>query len=141
VLVVTCSTQHFRRRPGCLLEVPNCLERCRDVTERCRAWWAGAAFSIRLTWPKQESPLTASFIGGSCETVATSSFVTNSYQRMPSICSSHERPPVLLLVYQFSLVSMFQKHIAVMLGHTNCRCETLYWCSADSAFKHSPAGT
>jgi len=26
VLVVNCSTQHFRGRPGCLLQVPNCPE-------------------------------------------------------------------------------------------------------------------
>jgi len=59
--VVTCSIQHFRRRPGCLLQVPNCPEPCHDVTERCRVWWAGAAWSIRLTWPKRVSPPTYSF--------------------------------------------------------------------------------
>jgi len=87
VLVVTCSTQHFCGRPGCLLQVSNCPEPCHDMTERCRAWWAGAAWSIRLTWPKRECLLwlIASFMDGSCERVATSTFVTNSYQRMPSI--------------------------------------------------------
>jgi len=43
VLVVTCSTQHFRRWRGCLLQVSNYPEPCRVVTERCRAWWTGAA--------------------------------------------------------------------------------------------------
>jgi len=87
VLVVTCSTQHFRGRPGWLLQVPNCPEPCRDVTERCRAWWAGAAWSLRLTWPKRECllRLIASFMDSSCDRVATSTFVTNSYQRMSSI--------------------------------------------------------
>jgi len=86
VLVVTCSTQHFRGRPGCFLQVSNCSEPCRDVTERCRAWWAGAAWSIRLTWPKRcLLRLTASFMDGSCERVATSTFVTNSYHWMPSL--------------------------------------------------------
>jgi len=87
VLVVTCFIQHFRGRSGCLLQVPNCPEPCRDVTERCRVWCAGAAWSIRLTWPKTEClfRLIASFMDGSCERVATSSFVTNSYQKMPSI--------------------------------------------------------
>jgi len=65
VLVVTCSTQHFCGRPGCLLQVSNCREPCRDVTERYRAWWAEAAWSIRLTWPKRECllRLIASFYG------------------------------------------------------------------------------
>jgi len=87
MLVVTCSTQHFLGWPGCLLQVPNCPEPCRDVTERCRAWCAGAAWSIRLTWLKRECllRLIASFMDGSCERVATSTFVTNSYQKMPSI--------------------------------------------------------
>jgi len=87
VFVVTCSTQHFRGRPGCLLKVPSCPEPCRDVTKRCRAWWAGATWSIRLTWPKRECllRLIASFIDGSCERVVTSTFVTNSYQKMPSL--------------------------------------------------------
>jgi len=31
VLVVTCSTQHFRGWPGCLLQVSNCPEPCRDA--------------------------------------------------------------------------------------------------------------
>jgi len=87
LLVVTCSTQHFRGPPGCLLKVPSCPEPCRDVTKRCTAWWAGAAWFIRLMWPKRECllRLIASFMDGSCERVATSTFVTNSYQKMPSI--------------------------------------------------------
>jgi len=81
VLVVTYSTQHSRRRPGCLLQVSNCPEPCRDVTERCRAWWAGAAWSTRLTWPKREYllRLIVLFMDGSCERVVISTFVTNSY--------------------------------------------------------------
>jgi len=71
VLVVTCSTQHFRGRPGCLLQVSNCPESCHDVTERCRAWWAGAAWSIRLMWPKRVSSATYSFIHGQCESKCT----------------------------------------------------------------------
>jgi len=88
VLVVTCSTQHFCRWPGCILQVPNCPEPCHDMTERCRAWWAGAVWSICLTWPKRACllRLMASLMDGSCERVATSTFVTNSYQRMLSIC-------------------------------------------------------
>jgi len=87
VLVVTCSTQHFRGRPGCFLQVPNCPGPCRDVTESCRTWWTRAAWSIRLTWPKRECllRLIAFFMDGSCERMATSSFVTSSYQKMPSI--------------------------------------------------------
>jgi len=53
VLVVTCSTQHFRGRPGCLLQVSNCPEPWCDVTERCRAWWAGAAWSICLSGQRE----------------------------------------------------------------------------------------
>jgi len=77
----------FLRTTCCLLQVPNCPEPCRDVTETCRAWWAGAAWSIRVPWPKRECLLwlIASFMDGSCERVATSTFVTNSHQRMPSI--------------------------------------------------------
>jgi len=73
VLVVSYSTQHFRGRPGCLFQVPNCPEPCRDVTERCRVWWTGAAWSIRLSWPKRECllRLIPSFMDGSCETAGT----------------------------------------------------------------------
>jgi len=86
-VMCSCSTQHFRGRPGCFLQVSNCPEPWRDETERCRAWWAGAAWSTRLTWPKRECllRLIASFMDGSCKRVATSTFVTNLYQRMPSI--------------------------------------------------------
>jgi len=94
--------------------------------QRCRAWWTGAAWSIRLTWPKRECLLRfiASFMDGSCDRVATSTFVANSYRRCQvfAFSSSYVRPPVSL--YQLSIASMFQKHIAVMTGHTNCRCET-----------------
>jgi len=47
------------RWPGCLLQVSNCPEPCHDVTERHRAWWAGA-------WSGKEkvSPPTYSFIYG-----------------------------------------------------------------------------
>jgi len=50
------------------------------------AWCAWAAWSIRLTWRKRECllRLIASFMG-SCERMATFSFVTNSYPRMPNI--------------------------------------------------------
>jgi len=74
--------------PPNIFQVPNCPEPCHDVTERCRAWWAGAAWSIRLTWPKTECllRLISSFMDSSCEKVATSLFMTNLYQRMPTIC-------------------------------------------------------
>jgi len=80
VLVVTCSTQRFRGWSGCLLQVPNCPEPCHVVSERCRAWWAGSAWFICLTWPKKECLLwlIASFMDGNCERVETSSFMTNS---------------------------------------------------------------
>jgi len=67
--------------PGAKLSEP-----CRDVTKRCRAWWTEAAWSIRLTWPNREClRLIVSFIDGSCEGLATSTFVTNSYQRTLSV--------------------------------------------------------
>jgi len=54
VIVVTCSTQHFRGRPGCLFQVHTDLKPV--VTwQRCRAWWAGAAWSILLKWTKTVS--------------------------------------------------------------------------------------
>jgi len=64
VLVVTCSIQHFRKRPACLLQFWNCPEPCRDVTERCRAWWAGAVWSIHVTWPRRECHLWTAAVRG-----------------------------------------------------------------------------
>jgi len=117
VLVVASSTQHFRGRPGCLLQVPNRPEPCRVVTEWCRVWWAGADLSIRLTWPKRECliRLIASFIW----TAAVRGWrLSRSLQtrgcRVFAFGSSYERPPVSL--YQLLIVSMFQKHIAVVTG-------------------------
>ena len=85
--VAICSTQHLQGRPRGLLHVPSCPKPCRVVTERCRAWCAGAAWSMRLTWSKRACLrwLMVLIMGGSSDSLATSSFLTKSYQWIPSI--------------------------------------------------------
>jgi len=97
----------------------------RDVR---RAWWARAAGSIRLKWPKRVSPPTYSFIyvrqlweGGDFH---VSIGLTNSYQKMPSIriwC-------IIWKVSSFAISAFNSVHVSktghTMTGHTNCRCQT-----------------
>jgi len=120
--VVTCSIQHYCRRPGCLLQVPNCLS---PVVTWLR--------DVGLGGQKQPDPYARH---GQRESVSSDLQLhlwtaavrgwrlPRSWQIHTRGCqvfafgSSHEKPPVQL--YQHSIVSMFQKHMAVMTGHTNC---------------------